>query len=135
MRADIVEAAVHCDYEGLDLLALDGSPTFNYSFGEPSESPGARPGAYWEEQEERDEPVLATMVRLFRLPYAQTTIDEAIFVWPSAAGEGPSDEDWAAVEREFGIRTVEGWRSPEGYLGPRIGVTTRGDWIFYVAGD
>jgi hypothetical protein len=135
MRKEVIKAAIRCEYDVLERLALNGSPTFSYSFGEASEGPDARPGAYWEAEEKRDEPALGTIVRLFGLPFAVTNGDETIYAWPSAAGDAPSEDDWKAVEREFGRETAEGWRGPEGYLGPRIGITARGDWIFYVAGD
>ena len=135
MRKEIIKAATRCEYDLLERLALNGLPIFNYSFGEPNAKPEAQPGPYWEAQEQRDEPALATMLRLVRLPFAVTTIDEKVYIWPSVGGEAPSDDDWRAVEEEFGVRQVEGWRAPEGYLGPRVGISSRGDWLFYVAGD
>ena len=134
-RGRIIDAAVACDYAELERVALAGSPVFNYSFGQPNERSQAKPGSYWREREGAGEPALRVLVRLFGLPHARTTIDEPIYVWPSAAGEAPSSDDWTAVEKEFGRDTVAGWRTPEGYLGPRVGITTAGDWIFYVAGD
>lgn len=136
MRKEILKAAVRCDYALLDGLARRGDPTFSYSFGEASAGPGLRPGEYWREQERSGEPLLATMVKLLGLPFGTTTVEQTTYyVWPSAATPSARDGDWRALERAFPAEEVEEWRTEDGYLGYRLGITSDGDWRYFVAGD
>ncbi len=134
MRQAIVEEAVACNFDQLEALALEGSPTFNYSFGEPSE--GGTPGAFWEGAESQGENVLATLVRVLNLNYREAN---GIYYWPFAAALDPQDlsaadraalDDLLAQEPDIAL-----WDEGTGYLGYRVGITQAGDWTFFVAGD
>ena len=135
-RSEIIKSSVACEYGKLEELALGGGDSFNYSFGESAARDDAEPAAYWEELEEDDEPVLATLVRVLRLKPGKSSAEGSeIIVWPAAAGaDDPSDKDREAVEDMFKDENVDEWFTDDGYLGPRAGITTDGDWIFYVTG-
>jgi hypothetical protein len=134
MRRDIVAAAVACDYDRLQELALAGSPTFNYSFGEPFE--GGTPGAYWEQLEDEGEDILATLVRVLDLDYRE---ENGVYDWPFAAALNPLDlsaEERAALDSLLAQEPeIAAWDEGVGYIGYRAGITTDGDWTFFVAGD
>lgn len=133
MRQAIIEEAVACNFDQLQALALDGSPAFNYSFGEPME--GGTPGAFWEEQEEQGEDVLATLVNVLNMPFTQ---QDGAYVWPFAYSldfSKLSPDERATLEQYFTAEEVDGWEQAGGYLGYRAGITQAGDWTYFVAGD
>ena len=131
MREEIIKAAIACDYGLLQRLATDGAKEFNYSLGEAS-----RPGDYWRDRERDGDPTLATLIRMLARLHAETTDGRTeLYVWPAAAGENPTDEDWASLERGFGEETVSSWRTPTGYVGPRVVIAAGGDWLTYIDGD
>jgi hypothetical protein len=133
MRQAIIEEAVACNYDQLQTLALEGSPTFNYSFGEPSE--GGAPGEFWEGAEGQGEDIMATLVDILNMPYAQ---DGGTFVWPFASTldfAALTPDQRAMLEQNFTREEIDGWVQAGGYLGYRAGITQAGDWIFFVAGD
>ncbi len=81
------------------------------------------------------------MVRILNLPWGtRTAADQEgpIYVWPSAFGDNPTEEDWAALEAA-GLATAEQRAEMEeifgGWAGNRAGITADGDWIFFVGGD
>lgn len=122
---------MRCEYDLLGALAERGSATFNYSFGAAGE-----PGAYWERQERDGDDVLAVLVRLLGMePGRIRTGEHPIWTWPAAAGEGADDADYQDLRETFPDRDTDAWRSGEGFLGPRVGIDERGDWLYYVAGD
>ena len=126
MRRAIAEAAVACDYEALEGLALSEN-TFTYSFGN-----GEEPAAFWRDAEGRGEEPLALLVRLLALPNVK---EGRLYTWPSAAGARATDEDWEALEAVFTEEEIAQWRRFGAYIGYRVGITSAGDWAFYVAGD
>lgn len=142
MRAQIVYAAVACDYEQLEYLAgtTFGEP-FQYSFGESGE-----PARYWRrlETEEPGEPVTAALVKVLemrwkleRLQLDADPAEESLYVWPRAASADPSDADWEELI-EAGLHDrgeVEQMRRSGLYYGYRVAIAPDGDWIYFVAGD
>ncbi len=134
-RADIVSAAVACDYAALAGIAARGGGTFTYSFGA-----GGDPAGYWMAAEDEGRPMLRTLVRLLETPFASRPAgDVTQFVWPSAYAY----ESWADVppaERD-GLRAVyddedlQRFEDFGVYAGHRIGIDERGVWMFFVAGD
>jgi hypothetical protein len=133
MRQAIIEEAVTCNFDQLQSLALEGSATFNYSFGEPTE--GGTPGAFWEGAEGQGEDVLAMLVELLNMPF---TRQDGAYVWPFAQSldfSKLSPGDRAMLEQFFTPEDVDGWEEAGGYLGYRVGITQAGDWTFFVAGD
>ncbi|HEX2241501.1 MAG TPA: hypothetical protein VHJ82_10230 [Actinomycetota bacterium] len=138
VRLEIARLAVACDYDGLETLALDGRDFFSFSFG-ADESPGR----YWRRDDRRYE-TLATLVRLFELPYVTSDFQESpdeptivVYSWPSANGPNPTEEDWQQLI-DAGLYTeneVEQMKDFGGYIGYRIGILEDGDWIYFIAGD
>jgi hypothetical protein len=124
MRTAIQRAAVRCDYARLAALA---GRTFTYSFGG-----GRDPSAFWRGREAAGEPVLRRLVQLLSLP---PTRSGAIYAWPRAYRSRPSAADWKALERVYPKTQVASWRRAHQYLGLRAGISARGDWLFFVAGD
>ncbi len=138
MRQAIIEAALRCDVEQLVDLALEGDPDFIYSFGGSSPPPRRELLAAWQNEGFLDAVLL---VRILNLPWASRTgadQEDPIYVWPSAFGDNPTEEDWAALEA-VGLVTPEGRAEMEelfgGWVGERVGITADGDWTFLVAGD
>lgn len=142
MRKEILNAAVRCDYELLEALALRGAVGFQYSFGQQSPEGAAE---FWREHEREGDPVLATMVKLLALPYATTEVGQderpadrgakRHYFWPSAHGERPSEADWDELESVYPAAKVEEFRRHGSYLGYRLAITGKGDWVYFVAGD
>ncbi|MFN2524778.1 MAG: hypothetical protein ABR505_00715 [Actinomycetota bacterium] len=138
MRLEIARLAAACDYEGLESLALEGRDFFSFSFG-ADESPAE----YWRRDDRRFE-VLATLVKVFELPYVTSDLQESpeepksvVYSWPSANGPNPTDEDWqllidAGLYNEREVRRMQQFG---GYIGYRIGIVEDGDWIYFIAGD
>lgn len=139
-RQAIVNRAVACDYEGLAALALRTERPFTYSFGGRGE-----PAEFWQQAEAEGDPVLGALVEVLSLPHATRTVDDGAdqqtiqYVWPAAFGY----EDWAAVpeqDREdlLGLYDAEDlarFAQFGAYVGHRVGITSAGEWIFFVAGD
>jgi len=136
MRLAIMEAAIDCNYERLADLALAGRDEFTYSFGG-----GGDPAGYWREAEDRGEPVLAFLVAVLDLSWAhkathfETDVSRTIYVWPAAFADNPSDADWDEVNELYTEEEIASMKEFGGYVGYRVGMTTDGDWVFFVAGD
>ena len=134
-RAEIIEAAVACDYYGLADIALRGDASFTYSFGG-----GDDPAGSWRQDEADGRPVLRTLVRLMNTPFASREVtDGTQYVWPSAFGY-ERWQDVPASEREA-LRPIyddddfQGFDAFGSYAGYRVGITGTGDWTFFVGGD
>jgi len=127
-RRAIVAAAVSCDYARLARLA---GKSFRFSFGGE-----ASPATFWRNEEASGHPVLATLVKLLRLPYTRN--EAGSYAWPSAYRERPSRADWDALVRAGVLTRAAADRQRKGgnvYYGYRLAITPRGVWQFYVAGD
>jgi hypothetical protein len=120
----VVAAAVRCDYARL--AALAGRP-FTFSYGAQRD-----PAAFWRAREAAGEPVLRRLVAILSQPSTQLG---KLLVWPSAYRDTPRAADWKALERIYPKAQVEAWRRGGVYYGYRAGITPRGDWLFFVAGD
>lgn len=137
MRREIIDAAIACDLQRLEDLALAGSQGFTFSYGaDPS------PARHWR-RAERHEDVLATLVNILRLEPVEDQFgtsegdDEPGYSWPAAYQDSPSAADWRELI-EAGIYTrseVRRMKQFGSYIGYRAGITRSGDWIFFVAGD
>ena len=134
VRERIFGAAVACDYETLEQIALEQGEGFTFSYGA---GPDDSPAAHWRELEESgvEEPmrVLATILTL-----PHTRNESGSYAWPNAYNEAPTDEAWQALV-DAGLYTqeeIDGMRAGgTGYLGYRTAITAEGDWQFFVAGD
>ena len=134
VRKRVFAAAVACDYETLEQIAVERGEGFTFSYGA---GPNDSAAAHWRELEETgaEEPmrVLATILTL---PYTRN--ESGSYAWPSAYSEAPTDEAWQALV-DAGLYTEEELEAMRaggtGYLGYRTAITADGDWQFYVAGD
>jgi hypothetical protein len=126
-RDAIVGAALACDYARLARLAAP-LRSFSYSFGE-----SGRPAAYWRAAEQRGEPVLRRLVQLLSIPFVRN--EAGFYAWPSAYTEHPTPRDWARLEGIYPARRLAAMRREGVYYGYRIGITPKGGWRFFVAGD
>jgi hypothetical protein len=132
VRQRIFDAAVACDYDTLEQIAMEKGAGFTFSYGG-----GGSAAEHWRELEEsgRDEPmrVLATILTL---PYTRN--ESGSYAWPTAYNESPTDADWQALV-DAGLYTqeqIDGMKvGGTGYLGYRTAITPDGDWQFFVAGD
>jgi hypothetical protein len=132
VRRRVFDAAVACDYETLEQIALEQGEGFTFSYGG-----GASAAEYWRTLEEAgtDEPmrILATILTL---PFTRN--ESGSYAWPTAYQESPSEADWQALV-DAGISTREQVDQMKaqgtGYLGYRTAITADGDWQFFVAGD
>ena len=134
-RRSIVAAATACDFDRLADLALAGR--FTYSFGDSGE-----PGAHWRREEVTGNP-LQVLVELLNRPSgrrpAGDTHTRTQYVWPRAYAydtwaEVPADAR-AELEPIYGPADFENFERFGSYSGYRAGISTDGDWLFFVAGD
>lgn len=142
MRERIVDAALRCDYDALNALAVDGRDVFSYSFGDPDQEPGE----YWRMIEEAEprfrEPVLSLLVQTLDLSYCTQRFEDldgegmvTQYEWPSAHCDAPTGEQWAELEGLYTDEEIQSMKDFGGFIGWRIGILEDGDWISYIAGD
>ena len=131
VRKRVFDAAVACDYDTLEQIALEKGAGFTFSYGGETDA-----SEYWSRLEDgghreadarsRDDPhaaVHAQRVRLLR--------------WPTAYSERPTEEAWQALV-DAGLYTqeqIDSMKTAGSYLGWRTAITADGDWQFFVAGD
>ena len=131
VRQRIFDAAVACDYDTLEQIALEKGAGFTFSYGG-----GDSAAAHWRELEESgaEEPMrqLATI-----LTFPFTRNESGSYAWPTAYDESPADADWQALV-DAGLYTqeqIDQMKTAGSYLGYRTAITADGDWQFFVAGD
>ena len=136
VRERIFGAAVACDYETLEQIALERGEGFTYSYGG-----SASAAEFWREREEAgaaepDPKPMRALTAILSLPYTRN--ESGSYAWPTAYQESPSDADWQALV-DAGLYTQEQIDQMRvgatGYLGYRTAITPDGDWQFFVAGD
>lgn len=134
VRKRIFDAAVACDYDTLEQIALEKGEGFTFSYGA-----GDSAAAYWRGVEEAgtEQPLpMRTLAAILTLPYTRN--ESGSYAWPTAYNEAPKDADWQALV-DAGLYTQEQIDSMKtggtGYLGFRTAITPDGDWQFFVAGD
>ncbi len=136
VRRAIWGAAIACDYEELERLALERGEGFTFSYGG-----GASAAEFWREVEETgtEDPLpLRALATILAMP--STRNETGSYAWPTAYEESPSDEAWQALVDSglYSQATVDQMRNAPGaggYLGYRTAITAGGDWQFFVAGD
>jgi hypothetical protein len=131
VRERIFGAAVACDYDELERIALEQGEGFTFTYGE-----GTSPAEYWRRLEESGtEQPLRALVTILSLPYTRN--ESGSYAWPTAYDESPSDADWQALV-DSGLYTqeqIDSMKAQGSYLGWRTAITAEGDWQFFVAGD
>jgi hypothetical protein len=127
MRQEIADAAVECDFDALQALALQGETGFTYSYGGETSA-----ADFWAGAEEREEDVMRILVESLRQDGHEY---QGNWVWPTAYTDTPTDADWEALEGLYPQDQLDSMRQSGSFLGYRVGITPAGDWTFYVAGD
>lgn len=116
MRTLVIEAAIDCDYEQLQTLAMQPDGAFQYGQTEESAGPDAQPAEFWRSQEEAGERPLVAMVEILtEEPEIQPVTD------PEGPGTGSDDQ--------YYTWPPESDRHPNGY---ETAITSSGDWIYFL---
>lgn len=130
-RAAIFAAARTCDWP--TLAALLGDP-FSYTFGIDED-----PIAYWQEREAAGDQVMYLLAELLNRPFGtQTAGDVTYYAWPSAfvtEWSAVPEADREALRPLYDDDDFDFWAEAGGYMGYRIGMTTDGAWVYFIAGD
>jgi hypothetical protein len=131
VRQRIFDAAIACDYDELQRVALERGEGFTFSYGGETSA-----ADFWRGLEESGETPMLDLVRIISIPHTRN--ETGSYAWPSAYDETPTDEDWQALV-DAGLYTqaeVDEMKAQNtGYLGWRTAITPDGDWQFFVAGD
>ncbi len=134
VRQRVFDAALACDYDRLEQIALEQGEGFSFTYGsEPDAS------TYWEQGEQdgaRDPKPMQALATILTLPVTRN--ETGSYAWPSAYSESPTDEDYQALvdaglysQEQIDLTKSQG----TGYLGWRTAITPEGDWQFFIAGD
>ena len=134
VRQRVFGAAVACDYETLEQIALEQGEGFTFSYGGSDSA-----AAFWRETEEAgtgEPPPMRALATILTLPYTRN--EAGSYAWPTAYDESPAEADWQAIV-DAGLYSPEDVELMQttgtGYLGYRTAITPDGDWQFFVAGD
>lgn len=116
-RMQIIEAALACNFERLEALAMAPDGAFQYSRTEESAGPAAQPAQFWRAREAEGDPILASLVEILR-----TDPDVKQVTDPEGPGSGSEDAYY----------NFPGPGSPDDLLGYSTSITSTGDWIFFL---
>jgi hypothetical protein len=134
VRQRVFDAAVACDYDTLEEIALEKGEGFTFSYG-----PGTDASAFWQDVEAAatESPLpMRALATILTMPYTRN--ESGSYAWPTAYSENPTDAAWQALVDSglYPEETLEQMRTHGiGYLGYRTAITPDGDWQFFVAGD
>lgn len=134
VRKRVFDAAVACDYDTLEQIALEKGEGFTFSYGA-----GTDASEHWREVEETaaESPLpMRALASILTMPFTRN--ESGSYAWPTAYSESPTDEAWQALVDAglYSEELVEQMRTQgTGYLGYRTAITQDGDWQFFVAGD
>jgi hypothetical protein len=134
VRKRVFDAAVACDYDTLEQIALEKGEGFTFSYGSSEDA-----SEYWrdveEDSSEQPKP-MRTLATILTLPFTRN--ESGSYAWPTAYSENPTEEAWRDLV-SAGLYTAEQVDQMKtqgtGYLGYRTAITADGDWQFFVAGD
>jgi hypothetical protein len=132
VRKHIFDAAVACDYDTLEQIALEKGAGFTFSYGGETDA-----SEYWRrlEEEEGTEKPMRALATILTMPYTRN--ESGSYAWPTAYSEHPTEEAWQALV-DAGLYTqeqIDSFKTAGSYLGWRTAITADGDWQFFVAGD
>ena len=133
VRERIFGAAVACDYETLEQIALEKGAGFTFSYGGETDA-----SEYWRSLEEdpaAEPKPMRTLATILTMPYTRN--ESGSYAWPTAYNESPTDDAWQALV-DAGLYTqeqIDSMKAGGSYLGYRTAITADGDWQFFVAGD
>jgi hypothetical protein len=128
-REFLIDAALRCD-EQLLYTATEESDQFSAAFDTEVDLIGL----LWELEEAGEEPFLRLAQVLATTP--ALAAGGETYVWPQVTTGRPEDTTDAAWDELTWIDDIEAARSQgDGYLGWRAGISTDGQWRFFVQGD
>jgi hypothetical protein len=134
VRKRVFDAAVACDYDTLEQIALEEGEGFAFSYGS-----GTDASEYWRklEQDSSEQPKpMRALATILTLPFTRN--ESGSYAWPTAYNENPTEEAWRDLVYA-GLYTAEQVDQMKtqatGYLGYRTAITADGDWQFFIAGD
>ena len=133
VRKRVFDAAVACDYETLEQIALEQGEGFTFSYGG-----GDSAADYWRQVEEAntEQPLpMRALAAVLAMPYTRN--ETGSYAWPTAYSEAPTDDAWQALVDAglYAPEQVDSMKAGGMYLGYRTAITPEGDWQFFVAGD
>ena len=134
VRKRIFDAAVACDYDTLEHIALEKGEGFTFSYGGNTDAT-----QYWrraEEESNREPKPMRALATILTMPYTRN--ESGSYAWPTAYDESPTEEAWRllVVSGLYTQGDVDLMKSySTGYFGYRTAITADGDWQFFVAGD
>ena len=135
VRKRVFDAAVACDYDTLEEIALEKGAGFTFSYGS-----GEDASEYWRERR-------GGLVRAAEADAgAGDDPDAAVHAQRVAARTPgrppttrvPTEDDWQALVDAglYDAEVIDQMKTQgTGYLGYRTAITPDGDWQFFVAGD
>jgi hypothetical protein len=134
VRERIFGAALACDYDELERIAVEKGEGFTFSYGASADA-----SEYWSQLEESaaaEPKPMRTLATILTMPFTRN--ESGSYAWPTAYNESPTDEAWQALV-DAGLYSQEQIDQMKtggtGYLGYRTAITADGDWQFFVAGD
>ena len=93
VRKRVFDAAVACDYDTLEEIALEKGAGFTFSYGGSEDA-----SEYWrgveEDSSEQPKPMRA-LASILTLPFTRN--ESGSYAWPTAYSEKPTDEAWQAL--------------------------------------
>lgn len=136
VRKRVFDAAVACDYDTLQQIALEKGDGFTYSYGGDVSA-----ADFWRKVEEGEvessgPKPMRTLATILTMPFTRN--ESGSYAWPTAYSENPTDDDWRALVYAglYEAQQIDQMQKQgTGYLGYRTAITPDGDWQFFVAGD
>ena len=134
VRKRVFDAAVACDYDTLEEIAVERGEGFTFSYGG-----GTDASEYWRDVEENstEQPKpMRALAAILTMPFTRN--ESGSYAWPTAYSESPTEEAWRDLVYAglYSAEEVELMQQQDtGYLGYRTAITADGDWQFFVAGD
>lgn len=129
-RQAIYAAAVSRDYEKLN---EETSASFYYSYG--GDYKDGFTGYLKISEKDEHKSAFDIIPTLLRLPFSYK---DNLYTWPSIFSIEPSEwssEDIKIMKTFLTDEQIENYRQYGGYIYYRLGITSSGDWKFYLAGD
>ena len=134
VRTRVFDAAIACDYDTLEELALEQGEGFTFSYGA-----GTDASDYWRDLEENSTELpkpMRALATILTMPFTRN--ESGSYAWPTAYSENPTDDAWRDLVYSglYSAEVVHQMKTQgTGYLGYRTAITADGDWQFFVAGD
>ncbi len=93
VRKRVFDAAVACDYDTLEEIALEKGEGFTFSYGSSADA-----SEYWRDLEENstEQPKpMRALATILTLPFTRN--ETGSYAWPTAYNESPTEDDWQAL--------------------------------------